>query len=171
MIEKIAKKMDKTFSTGELNISSGHVNQVFARLSRGITGPSLVQYWPEQTCGEYYYTICIISVFSRYSLKRVCNYFGCREVVAFVEGADAPKLRRTQGWRWRFRCLRGCRGGTLCKWCIRGNWAIVRVRNDDFPVNFEPWPWLTDHHTVEPLLHDSISRNLCPSFDPYLLHG
>lgn len=47
MIEKVAKKMDKTFSTSELNISSGHVNQVFAgcaRLSRGITGPSLVQY-------------------------------------------------------------------------------------------------------------------------------
>lgn len=47
MIEKVAKKMDKTFSMSELNISSGHVNQVFAgyaRLSRGITGPSLVQY-------------------------------------------------------------------------------------------------------------------------------
>lgn len=100
MIEKVAKKMDKTFSMSELNISSGHVNQVFAgyaRLSRGIAGPSLVQYWPEQTCGEYYYTICIISVFSRYSLKRVCNYFGYREVVAFVEGADALKLRRTRG--------------------------------------------------------------------------
>lgn len=76
------------------------------------------------------------------------------------------------GWRWRFRCFRGCRGGTLCKWCIRGNWAIVSVRNDDFLVNFEPWPWLTDHHTVEPLLHDSISRNLRPSFDLlYLLLG
>lgn len=132
---------------------------------------SLVQYWPGQTCGEYYYTICIISVFSRYSLKRVCNYFGCRELVAVVEGADARKPPFERGMAMLPLIVKSATltNGpcALCKCCIRDNWTIVPIRNDDFLVGLEARSWFTEHHMAElPLAIPFLLAEGCvrPSF-------